>query len=153
VAFIDTLAKAEKARNLGKRIENFVAHLQYSLYAQVSVQVVWLIVDTAHAGSGWDRQPSAGGPPCAKHITQVPSTRTLSAAVLTVHCLMYCCLSQVCRSLSEKDKLLFAFLMTVHLKAHIQKNLDWSQLRFLLTGTGAHVMYRSIDHFAVPPAV
>lgn len=41
---------------------------------------------------------------------------------------------QVCRSLFEKDKLLFAFLMTVHLKAHIQKTLDWSQLRFLLTG-------------------
>jgi hypothetical protein len=47
---------------------------------------------------------------------------------------MHRCLPQVCRSLFEKDKLLFAFLMTVHLKAHIQKNLDWSQLRFLLTG-------------------
>jgi hypothetical protein len=45
-----------------------------------------------------------------------------------------CRVLQVCRSLFEKDKLLFAFLMTVHLKAHIQKNLDWSQLRFLLTG-------------------
>ena len=41
---------------------------------------------------------------------------------------------QVCRSLFEKDKLLFAFLMTVHLKAHIHKSLDWNQLRFLLTG-------------------
>lgn len=34
----------------------------------------------------------------------------------------------------EKDKLLFAFLMTVHLKAHVQHALDWSALRFLLTG-------------------
>lgn len=41
---------------------------------------------------------------------------------------------QVCRSLFEKDKLLFAFLMTVHLKAHIQHSLDWACLRFLLTG-------------------
>jgi hypothetical protein len=41
---------------------------------------------------------------------------------------------QVCRSLLEKDKLLFAFLMTVHLKAHVQHALDWSALRFLLTG-------------------
>uniref|UniRef100_A0A383V949 AAA+ ATPase domain-containing protein n=1 Tax=Tetradesmus obliquus TaxID=3088 RepID=A0A383V949_TETOB len=72
--FEDTLAKADKARDLGKRIDNLVAHFQYSLYVQV------------------------------------------------------------CRSLFEKDKLLFAFLMTVHLKAHIAKSLDWSQLRFLLTG-------------------
>ncbi|KAF6265404.1 dynein heavy chain 6 [Scenedesmus sp. NREL 46B-D3] len=72
--FEDTLAKADKARDLGKRIDSLVAHFQYSLYVQV------------------------------------------------------------CRSLFEKDKLLFAFLMTVHLKAHIQKTLDWSQLRFLLTG-------------------
>lgn len=42
---------------------------------------------------------------------------------------------QVCRSLFEKDKLLFAFMMTVHLKAHIEKSLDWSHLRFLMTGT------------------
>lgn len=48
-----------------------------------------------------------------------------------------CMLTQVCRSLFEKDKLLFAFLMTVHLKAHIHKSLDWSQLRFLLTGIAA----------------
>ena len=41
---------------------------------------------------------------------------------------------QVCRSLFEKDKLLFAFLMTVHLKAHVQHALDWAALRFLLTG-------------------
>jgi hypothetical protein len=36
--------------------------------------------------------------------------------------------------LFEKDKLLFSFLMAIHLKAHIQKALDWGQLRFLLTG-------------------
>jgi hypothetical protein len=47
----------------------------------------------------------------------------------------------VCRSLFEKDKLLFAFLITVHLKTHIQKNLEWSQLRFLLTGaTGTNTV-------------
>lgn len=40
----------------------------------------------------------------------------------------------MCRSLFEKDKLLFAFLMTVHLKAHVQHALDWASLRFLLTG-------------------
>jgi hypothetical protein len=41
---------------------------------------------------------------------------------------------QVCRSLFEKDKLLFAFLITVHLKAQVQHTLDWKALRFLLTG-------------------
>lgn len=40
----------------------------------------------------------------------------------------------MCRSLFEKDKLLFAFLMCAHLKAQISKTLDWAQLRFLLTG-------------------
>jgi dynein heavy chain len=34
--FEDTLAKADKARELGKRIDNLVAHFQYSLYVQVS---------------------------------------------------------------------------------------------------------------------
>jgi hypothetical protein len=34
--FEDTLAKADKARDLGKRIDNLVAHFQYSLYVQVS---------------------------------------------------------------------------------------------------------------------
>eukprot|EP00879_Flechtneria_rotunda_P017460 GHRR01018298.1.p1 GENE.GHRR01018298.1~~GHRR01018298.1.p1 ORF type:complete len:1011 (+),score=303.03 GHRR01018298.1:919-3951(+) len=72
--FKGTIAKADKARELAKRIDSLVSHFEYSLYAQV------------------------------------------------------------CRSLFEKDKLLFAFLMTVHLKAHIHKNLDWSHLRFLLTG-------------------
>jgi hypothetical protein len=38
------------------------------------------------------------------------------------------------RSLFTKDKLLFSFLMTCHLKAHITKTLDLAQLRFLLTG-------------------
>lgn len=33
--FEDTLAKADKARDLGKRIDNLVAHFQYSLYVQV----------------------------------------------------------------------------------------------------------------------
>jgi hypothetical protein len=41
---------------------------------------------------------------------------------------------QVCCSLFEKDKLLFAFLMTVHLKAHVHHSMDWALLRFLLTG-------------------
>lgn len=50
---------------------------------------------------------------------------------------VHVCVSQVCRSLFEKDKLLFAFLMTVHLKAHVQHALDWASLRFLLTGVCA----------------
>ncbi|KIY94679.1 Dynein heavy chain 7, axonemal, partial [Monoraphidium neglectum] len=41
---------------------------------------------------------------------------------------------QVCRSLFEKDKLLFSFLMAVHVRAHIHKALDMGQLRWLLTG-------------------
>jgi len=72
--FEDTIAKANKARELSRRIESLISHFQYSLYVQI------------------------------------------------------------CRSLFEKDKLLFSFLMTCHLKAHISKTLDLSQLRFLLTG-------------------
>lgn len=34
--FEDTIAKADKARELSKRIENLGSHLQYSLYVQVS---------------------------------------------------------------------------------------------------------------------
>jgi hypothetical protein len=60
--------------------------------------------------------------------------------VLKLLCSVLPSLLQVCRSLFEKEKLLFAFLMTVHLKAHIQKTLDWSQLRFLLTGAGGQLL-------------
>lgn len=33
--FEDTIVKADKARELSKRIENLVSHFQYSLYVQV----------------------------------------------------------------------------------------------------------------------
>ncbi|KAK9829119.1 hypothetical protein WJX72_004004 [[Myrmecia] bisecta] len=44
---------------------------------------------------------------------------------------LYC---NVCRSLFEKDKLLFSFMLCVTIKANIDKNLDMGELRFLLTG-------------------
>ena len=38
------------------------------------------------------------------------------------------------RSLFERDKLLFAFLMAIHVGAHVARSLDLAQLRWLLTG-------------------
>ncbi|KAG1667277.1 hypothetical protein FOA52_012566 [Chlamydomonas sp. UWO 241] len=40
----------------------------------------------------------------------------------------------VCRSLFEKDKLLFSFSLTCAIMAHIHGSLDMAQFRFLLTG-------------------
>eukprot|EP00878_Enallax_costatus_P032417 GHUV01035625.1.p1 GENE.GHUV01035625.1~~GHUV01035625.1.p1 ORF type:complete len:437 (+),score=126.79 GHUV01035625.1:1963-3273(+) len=39
--FEDTITKADKARELNKRIENLVSHFQYSLYVQVSPAMPW----------------------------------------------------------------------------------------------------------------
>jgi hypothetical protein len=56
-----TLAQADKARDLGKRIDNLVAHFQYSLYVQVSGQVVVTVCKVgAHAGSVCGGYPRAG---------------------------------------------------------------------------------------------
>lgn len=61
---------------------------------------------------------------------------------MVLSCVVVLCVGlQVCRSLFEKDKLLFAFLMTVHLKAHVKHTLDWNALRFLLTGTTHKTCY------------
>lgn len=38
------------------------------------------------------------------------------------------------RSLFEKDKLLFSFLLCISIKAHIDKTVDLAEFRFLLTG-------------------
>jgi hypothetical protein len=57
--FEDTLAKADKARDLGKRIENLVAHFQYSLYVQVGVLLVFVCLSwlahllTVLASTAW----------------------------------------------------------------------------------------------------
>ncbi len=72
--FEDTIARAEKSKDLAKRIESLIAHFTASLYAAV------------------------------------------------------------CRSLFEKDKLLFAFSLTVAIRAHIKHALDLGLFRFLLTG-------------------
>ena len=44
---------------------------------------------------------------------------------------LYC---NICRSLFEKDKLLFAFLLCVRIKSRIEDSLNMRQFRFLLTG-------------------
>jgi hypothetical protein len=48
----------------------------------------------------------------------------------------YSASQQVSRCLLQKDKLLFVFLMAVHIKAHVHQSLDMSHMRFLLTGDG-----------------
>ena len=72
--FEDTIAKADKFKDLAKRIDALVEHFTYSLYVNI------------------------------------------------------------CRSLFEKDKLLFAFTLVVAIKANIAKTLDMGLFRFLLTG-------------------
>jgi hypothetical protein len=64
--FEDTLAKADKARDLGKRIENLVAHFQYSLYVQVRVQG-WHAIHRHVASSvqGWCSNHHATDPGAA----------------------------------------------------------------------------------------
>jgi dynein heavy chain len=114
--FEATLLKADRARDLGRRIDSLVQHFQYSLYLQV--RCVCACARVGVVAGGWQ----------------------------TIQCRQLCCMQttplahnnnntpQVCRSLFEKDKLLFAFLMTVHIKAHVQHSLDASSLHFLLTG-------------------
>lgn len=72
--FEDTIAKADKFKDLAKRIEALVEYFTYSLYLNI------------------------------------------------------------CRSLFEKDKLLFAFTLCVAIKSHIAKTLNLGMFRFLLTG-------------------
>ncbi|KAL6759980.1 dynein heavy chain 6 [Haematococcus lacustris] len=72
--FEDTISKAEKSRDLARRIEALVRHFTYALFVNV------------------------------------------------------------CRSLFEKDKLLFSFSLCVSIQAHIKQALDLAQFRFLLTG-------------------
>ena len=77
---------------------------------------------------------------CIECTSRIPASNLLCCTGQQGHFVVWLAYVdlQVCRSLFEKDKLLFAFLMTVHLKAHVQHTLDWASLRFLLTGIKGH---------------
>ncbi|KAA6419936.1 MAG: dynein heavy chain axonemal [Trebouxia sp. A1-2] len=55
----------------------------------------------------------------------------ISSLVEYVTYSLYC---NVCRSLFEKDKLLFSFMLCISIKANIDNTVDMEEFRFLLTG-------------------
>ncbi len=62
--------------------------------------------------------------------------------LLTSH-FTYSLYTAVCRSLFEKDKLLFSFMLCVAIKANIQHVIDLEQFRFLLTGAPTRICLRA----------
>jgi dynein heavy chain len=121
--FKDTIARAEKSRELAKRIEALQGHFTYSLYCKVCR---WVL--------GVQRCPAALRA-LRLLLLHHPSNHLLSTNQQPNRCHP--------RSLFEKDKLLFSLLLCVAIKAHISRSLDLAQFRFLLTG--------GISTAALPP--
>lgn len=117
--FEASIKGAEKSSQLAKRTDALVNHFQYSLYVQVCRCVKR---ECRPSQAQYYLQPIclvSADPVTAQHPSFSPHT---------------CIISPPIRSLFEKDKTLFSFLMAVHLRAHIQCNLDMGLFRFLLTG-------------------
>lgn len=117
-----TEKKIDAARLEFKPVATWVSVLFFSISNLANIEPMYQYALGWFVALFGDAISKAEKPPMPARIKALQSYMQYS---------LYC---NVCRSLFEKDKLLFAMIMCVNIESKISGAIDYAQFRFLLTG-------------------